>query len=108
MIILVLAFATHERFASARGYAKISVMAVSLVAAWSWEHCFHTAINVLADQYQVGYGGLVPKIVIALAVPVIILPGYIVFMKPIVVEVDERTKAEEHEHFHDNLHAVLR
>lgn len=108
LIILILAFATHERFSSARGYAKISVMAVSLVAAWSWEHCFHTAINVLADQYQVGYGGLVPKIVIALAVPVIILPGYIVFMKPIVVEVDERTKAEEHEHFHDNLHAVLR
>jgi len=108
LIIIILAYATNERFSSARGYAKIVIMAVSLVAAWSWEHCFHTAINVLADQYQVGYGGLVPKIVIALAVPVIILPGYIVFMKPIVVEVDERTNAEEHEHLHHHLSSVLR
>lgn len=108
LIILSLAYATHERFSSARGYAKIVVMAVSLVAAWSWEHCFHTAIDVLAEQYQVGYGGLVPKIVIAFAVPVIILPGYIIFMKPIVVEVDERTNAEEHEKLHDDLASVLR
>merc|ERR1719424_1407813 len=109
MFIVALAYATTEgrRLARARGYANLCVMALSLVAAWSWEHCFHTAINVIADQYQVGYGGAVPKIVIAFAVPLIILPGYIVFLKPIAVEIDERLNAEEKEVLNAHLSAVM-
>lgn len=95
MFTIGLAFATHERFSNARGYADLVIMAISLVAAWSWEHCFHTALNVVAAEYDVGYGGLVPKIVIAMCIPLIILPGYVVFLKPIVVENEEAAKEEE-------------
>lgn len=107
IIIIALAFATHERSSSAKGYANLCVMAVSLVAAFSWEHCFHTAINVIATQYEVGYGGLVPKIVIALCIPLIILPGYIIFLKPIVVEVEEKMYAEEKELLNKHLNEVI-
>lgn len=54
LLIVVLAYATAERYSNARGYAHLCVTAFSLVTAWSWEHCFHTAIGVLAEQYQVG------------------------------------------------------
>jgi len=107
IIITSLAFATNERSSKAKGYAGLVILAISLVTAWSWEHCFHTAINVIAEQYQVGYGGLVPKIVIAFAVPLIILPGYIVFLKPIAVEIDERLNAEEKEVLNAHLSAVM-
>lgn len=82
-------------------------MAISLVVAWSWEHCFHTAIDVVSKQYQVGYGGLVPKLIIAISIPLIILPGYIVFLKPIAVEADEKAHAEEEETMQLLLSEVL-
>jgi len=107
MIITALAFATNERFSNAKGYADLCVMAVSLVAAWSWEHCFHTAVNVISEQYQVGYGGLVPKLVIALGIPLVILPGYITFLKPIAAEIDEELHAKERETLNAHLNAVL-
>lgn len=96
LIITALAYATDERFSNAKGYADLCIMAVSLVAAWSWEHCFHTAINVVAVQYQVGYGGVIPKIIIALLIPLVILPGYVIFLKPIVVGIDEKLNEGEH------------
>lgn len=107
LIIIGLAFATATRFSNAKGYADLCVMAASLVTAWSWEHCFHTAISVVADQYQVGYGGMVPKMIIALIIPLVILPGYMVFLKPIVVEIDERSHGEERASLNAHLNAVM-
>jgi hypothetical protein len=107
MMITSLAYATQERSSNAKGYANLVVLAMGLVAAWSWEHCFHTAIDVIAEQYQVGYGGLVPKIIIALCVPLVILPGYIVFMKPIVVEIDDRVNKEEMESLRHHLAPLM-
>merc|ERR1719263_2281162 len=83
------------------------VMAASLVCAWSWEHGFHTAIAVIADQYQVGYGGMVPKMIIALVIPLFILPGYLMFLKPIVVEIDERANEEERRSMYHQVTSVL-
>lgn len=107
ILITALAFATAEKFSNAKGYADLVILAASLVTAFSWEHCFHTAINVIADQYQVGYGGLVPKLVVALAIPLFILPGYVVFVKPIVLEVDERMHQEERHSLNHHLNEVL-
>jgi len=107
IFIIVLAYATADRYSNARGYAELCVMAFSLVVAWSWEHCFHTAIGVLAEQYQVGYGGMVPKLIIALAIPLFILPGYVVFVKPIVNEVDERVHQEENDQLRKQLSGVM-
>jgi len=106
-LITGLAFATYERSSNAKGYASLVVMAISLVVAWSWEHCFHTAIDVVSKQYQVGYGGLVPKLIIAISIPLIILPGYIIFLKPIAVKADEKAHAEEEETMHLLLSEVL-
>jgi len=106
-LITGLAFATYERSSNAKGYASLVVMAISLVVAWSWEHCFHTAIDVVSKQYQVGYGGLVPKLIIAISIPLIILPGYIMFLKPIAVEADEKAHAEEEETMQLLLSEVL-
>jgi len=107
IIILGLAFATSGRFSGAKGYARLCVMAVSLLTAWSWEHCFHTAINIVAEEYQIGYGGLVPKIIIATIVPLVVLPGYVVFLKPIVLEKTELFDAEDEETEHKDLAEVL-
>lgn len=107
LLIIVLAYATEERYSNARGYAHLCVTAFSLVTAWSWEHCFHTAIGVLAEQYQVGYGGMIPKLVIALAIPLFILPGYVILVKPIVHEVEERVHKEENEQLKRHLGEVL-
>lgn len=105
-IVYGLALATDSRFSHAKGYANLCVMAASLVAAWSWEHCFHTAINVVSEEYQVGYGGLVPKIIIAFVIPMVILPGYVIFLKPIVVEIDERNNQEERENVIQHVRTV--
>lgn len=104
LIITALAFATADHFSYAKGYANLCVFAVSLTCAWSWEHCFHTAINVIAAQYQVGYDGAVPKLVVALLIPAVILPGYVMFLKPIAAEASQRLEGEEKEERH---HALL-
>merc|ERR1719240_963525 len=95
-VITGLAFASNG-FASVQDYARLCIMAISLVTAWSWEHCFHTAIRIVAQEYQVGYGGLVPRIIIAIIIPLSILPGYIVFFKPIVIEKTSKFEEEEEE-----------
>jgi len=107
LLIIGLAFGTAERSSNAKGYADLCVMAASLVTAFSWEHCFHTAISVVANQYQVGYGGMVPKMIIALIIPLVILPGYMVFLKPIVVEIDERSHREERQSMNAHLNAMM-
>jgi hypothetical protein len=94
ILIVALGFGSTGRFSLAKGYADLCVMAISLVVAWSWEHCFHQAINVIAHQYEVGYGGLVPKVVLALSVPFVILPGYLMYLKPIVISANERIDDE--------------
>merc|ERR1719236_166163 len=93
MIIYALAMMA-ERKAESKSYVNLIVMAVSLVAAFSWEHCFHTAMDVIAHNYEVGYGGFVPKLLVAIIVPTVILPGYVFLLKPIVVDIDERLNAE--------------
>mmetsp|Transcript_29323 Transcript_29323/g.57394 ORF Transcript_29323/g.57394 Transcript_29323/m.57394 type:complete len:586 (-) Transcript_29323:119-1876(-) len=55
---------------------RITVTGISLVVAWSWEHCFNIALDVIGQDYQVGYGGLVPKCVLAVAIPAVMLPVY--------------------------------
>jgi len=114
--IIALAYATtieglRRRLSTGRltrmkGYADLCVMALSLVAAWSWEHCFHTAINVIADQYQVGYGGIVPKLILAFGVPLVIMPGYLFYLKPALEESTEHPQEGEHEKGADDNEAT--
>jgi len=67
---------------------------ISLVAAWSWEHCFNLAFDIIGHEYQVGYDGLVPKIVLSIVVPAALLPTYLQHVRKRVIEFEE----EEHGH----------
>jgi len=106
VVIIVAGFAIDRKLL-VKGYARLCIMAISLVTAWSWEHCFHVAVNIVALEYQQGYGGLIPKIIIAVIVPLATLPGYIAFLKPIVLEKTERFDADEEEEEHNDLDEVL-
>merc|ERR550537_530745 len=75
--------------------ARIGMTGLGLVAAWSWEHCFHVALDVVGNEYEVGYGGLIPKIVLAILVPCFVLPVYVSYVKPIVLEYDRSEEEEE-------------
>merc|ERR1719262_1979192 len=75
--------------------AKIGMTGLGLVCAWSWEHCFHVALEVVGDEYEVGYGGLIPKIVLAILVPCFVLPVYVNYVKPIVLEYEHQAEEGE-------------
>lgn len=68
---------------------RITVTGISLVVAWSWEHCFDIAINVIGKDYQVGYGGLVPKIILAIAIPAVMLPVYFKHVRTRVINLPD-------------------
>merc|ERR1719436_1997979 len=68
---------------------NISITGVSLVAAWSWEHCFNIAFDVIGQEYQVGYGGLIPKLVLATVIPAVLLPTYVVHVRGRVIALEE-------------------
>jgi len=72
----------HEAFQKA---ALMTVTGISFVIAWSWEHCFLIAFDAIGVHYSVGYGGLVPKLALGVAAPFMMLPTYIVHIKPRVV-----------------------
>lgn len=82
------------RSPQARETQDITITGISLVAAWSWEHCFNIAFDVIGQEYEVGYGGLVPKLVLAVVIPVVLLPTYVTHIRARVMEI------EKHEHGH--------
>jgi hypothetical protein len=75
--------------------AKIGMTGLGLVAAWAWEHCFHVALDIIGEEYQVGYGGVVPKLVLAVVVPLFVLPVYTYYVKPKVLDIEEKEEEEE-------------
>mmetsp|Transcript_33532 Transcript_33532/g.71266 ORF Transcript_33532/g.71266 Transcript_33532/m.71266 type:complete len:696 (+) Transcript_33532:66-2153(+) len=77
----------------------ITVTGVSLVAAWSWEHCFNIAFDVIGQEYQVGYKGLVPKLFLAIVIPAVLLPTYVVHVRRRVHSLEEA-----HGHGHGDGH----
>jgi len=68
---------------------RITVTGISLVIAWSWEHCFNIALDVIAKDYEVGYGGLVPKVVLAFVIPAILLPVYFKHIRSRVINLPD-------------------
>jgi len=74
---------------------QIVTTGISLVAAWSWEHCFDMAFDIIGTQYQVGYQGLVPKVVLSIIVPAALMPTYLNHVRPLVLEMDEAHAHEE-------------
>jgi len=79
-----------------RQTVSISVTGASLVAAWSWERCFDAALDIIGERYQVGYGGLVPKVALAFSIPLAILPVYVTYIKPRVMEAERREDLQQH------------
>lgn len=73
---------------------------ISLVAAWSWEHTFNVAFNIVGQEYQVGYKGLVPKLFLAVVIPAAMLPTYVVHVRSRVVAMEEAKQARYHHHEH--------
>jgi len=73
-----------------RESVDICIMGASLVAAWSWEHCFVAAIDIVSKRYQVGYKGMVPKLLLATLIPAMILPVYVEHIKPKMIEIENR------------------
>mmetsp|Transcript_91479 Transcript_91479/g.191213 ORF Transcript_91479/g.191213 Transcript_91479/m.191213 type:complete len:645 (-) Transcript_91479:583-2517(-) len=90
---------THQTF-------SIATTGISLVAAWSWEHCFDTAFDIIGEEYQVGYQGFVPKLVLSIVIPLALLPMYLQHVRPRVREIDVRYHKEHegHEHGHEHGH----
>jgi hypothetical protein len=72
----------------------ICITGISLVAAWSWEHCFNVAFDIIGDEFQVGFGGLVPKGILALGIPAFVLPTYLMHIKPWVIENEEKSEMD--------------
>jgi hypothetical protein len=64
-----------------RQTAHLFTVGFSLCTAWAWEHSFSMALDVFAWKFQVGYGGLVPKIAVAVLMPILIIPVYVNFLK---------------------------
>eukprot|EP00933_Yihiella_yeosuensis_P064267 TRINITY_DN6762_c0_g3_i1.p1 TRINITY_DN6762_c0_g3~~TRINITY_DN6762_c0_g3_i1.p1 ORF type:complete len:643 (-),score=111.45 TRINITY_DN6762_c0_g3_i1:313-2241(-) len=77
---------------------NITITGVSLVAAWSWEHCFNIAFDIIGQTYQVGYKGLVPKLFLAIVIPAVLLPTYIKHVKFRVIETEEKHHHAQHGH----------
>merc|ERR1740123_1262006 len=86
-----------ERSQAARTMNNITMTGISLVAAWSWEHCFDLALDVLGEKYEVGYGGIVPKLVLAVGVPFVLLPTYVTHIRKRVCEIEKKEEEEESE-----------
>jgi len=84
------------------GAAEIGCTGLALTCAFSWEHCFHVALDIVGQEYQVGYGGLIPKITLAVLVPCFVLPVYVNFIKPKVIQIEEDDEA--HAEAHDDHH----
>ena len=87
--------------------AELGITGLGLVAAWSWEHCFDTALETISNEYQVGYGGLVPKLTLAILVPMFVLPVYVNYVKPQVVKIEEEEE-EETEKLYGSEHGTPR
>jgi len=79
----------------------ITITGISLVAAWSWEHCFNVALDVIGEEYQVGYKGLVPKLVLAILIPAVLLPTYVRHIRTRVIDIEQH----EHGHGHADGHS---
>jgi len=71
---------------------------ISLVAAWSWEQTFNTCFEIVGQAYQVGYEGLVPKLVLSVVVPAAVLPLYLSYIRPEVKKFEEEAEAREAAH----------
>ncbi|CAK0897124.1 unnamed protein product [Prorocentrum cordatum] len=82
---------------TARETNNITVSGLSLVAAWSWEHCFSLAFDVIGYRYDVGFEGLVPKLFMATAIPVILIPTYVKHVRAAVLAAEEAEEEEEEE-----------
>jgi hypothetical protein len=102
LLVLFLMSTFQERFSSnaARETNAITVSGISLVAAWSWEHCFVFAFDVIGDRYEVGYEGLVPKLVMATVIPLILMPTYVKHVRTHVLRHEEEEEREEEERQH--------
>lgn len=86
---------------------NIAVTAIALTAAWSWEHCFKEALEIIAQEYQVGLQGLVPKAVIAIILPIFMLPPYVYYIKVAVIKNDHEAHHDHHgqEAHHEGHHS---
>lgn len=93
LIICISGITLQKR--SARHFAAVGIMGASLVAAWSWEHVFGESLDLLGRKYQVGYGGLVPKAVLSFVIPAAVLPVYVTYIKPKLLEVEHNHASAE-------------
>jgi len=85
----------EEWMRDCRRAMKLAVSGMSLVAAWSWEHAFDMALDVFGEMNDMGYGGLIPKTVLAVLIPPIVFPVYLAIIRP-KAELDiEHFKTEE-------------
>jgi hypothetical protein len=82
---------------TARETNHITVSGLSLVAAWSWEHCFTLAFDVIGHRYNVGFEGLVPKLFMATAIPCILIPTYVKHVRTAVLKAEEVEEEEQEE-----------
>lgn len=111
MVLLVihkLELSTGRWHGDALETRNISITAIALTAAWSWEHCFKEAFEIVGQRYQVGYKGLVPKTGLALLLPMFMLPPYVSYIKVAVIENDKAAHGSHHgQEGHSNVETHL-
>lgn len=98
LMVLYLRATFGERVMSpeARETNAIMTTGISLVAAWSWEHCFNLAFDIIGSKYQVGFDGLVPKLILSIVVPACLLPVYLTYVRKEVLEIEEFHESQGH------------
>lgn len=96
VLVLYMLAALQLHHKNTRATRAICITGISLAAAWSWEHCFNQAFNILGDRYNIGYGGCVPKGVLAIIIPLAILPAYLFHIKPRVIADEEELEQDFH------------
>lgn len=83
----------------------IAVTGISLVAAWSWEHCFNVAFDVIGETFQAGFRGFEVKLLLATILPLFLLPTYLMHVKRMVVENEEAEHAHGEHVEHEDDHS---
>jgi len=58
------------------------IKGLAFAAAWAWGNSYKLGFDCISKRYQMGFKGLVPKLALALVVPIFMLPPYIKCLKP--------------------------
>ena len=57
----------------------------ALACAYAWEKTFDMSLDVFGSLYHLGQEGLIPKLVLSVLIPALVMPLYLNYLKPVTV-----------------------